>query len=133
MATEAVNLIINDGGQQIGVTVGESNQPVRMSVAPDSQGQTVDMRIAEESPQRVSLTIADNQQVVNLATEEVRVVPSDGSLYPVYDGATSVTPMTTAQTLQTRQTLVMDNISVQAIPYYETTNVSGGYTAIIGG
>ena len=43
-----------------------------------------------------------------------------------------VTPQVAAQTLETRNTVVTADIEVKGIPYSETTNLSGGYTAIIG-
>ena len=52
---------------------------------------------------------------------------------PPYEGETEVTPTTDVQTLPTKNTLVKKDITVEAIPYYTTTNPSGGYTAIIGG
>lgn len=50
-----------------------------------------------------------------------------------YEGETDVIPKTIAQMLPTKDTLVKTDITVEAIPYYTTTNPSGGYTAIIGG
>lgn len=50
------------------------------------------------------------------------VIRSD---YPYYTGETSVTPKTTAQTLETAEKIVMDNIVVLSVPYYETSNTSG--------
>lgn len=52
---------------------------------------------------------------------------------PPYEGETEVTPRTVQQTLPTKDHLVKVDITVKAIPYFETTNLSGGYTAIIGG
>ncbi len=52
---------------------------------------------------------------------------------PPYVGETEVTPRTVQQTLPTKDHMVKRDITVKAIPYYETTNLSGGYTAIIGG
>ena len=69
--------------------------------------------------------------VIELSVEQVRVVRE--SIYPDYPGETSVTPRTEAQTLPTRDTVLHDDVTVEAIPYYTTTNLSGGYTAIIGG
>jgi hypothetical protein len=63
--------------------------------------------------------------------EQVRVIYD--SPYPEYTGPTDVTPQIIGQTLPTQNTLLKKDISISAIPYYETTNLSGGYTAIIGG
>ena len=52
---------------------------------------------------------------------------------PVYSGAYAVTPKTVAQTLQTKDKKMIDDVSVHAIPYYEVGNDADGTTAIIGG
>ena len=56
-----------------------------------------------------------------------------GSVYPVYDGTYEITPLTeTDQILSTSGKRMTDDVVVLAIPYYETTNESGGYTVNIG-
>ena len=56
-----------------------------------------------------------------------------GSEYPVYTGQTVVTPKVRETTeLDTRNTIVRENILVEEIPYYETSNVKG-ITFIVGG
>lgn len=50
----------------------------------------------------------------------------------VYDGEYEVTPSAhEAQTLQTTNKLLLDDVTVIKIPYYETSNLSNGYTAYI--
>lgn len=68
---------------------------------------------------------------IPMNAEQVRVIYD--SPYPEYTGATDVTPQIIEQTLPTQNTLLKKDIFISAIPYYETTNLSGGYTAIIGG
>ena len=54
--------------------------------------------------------------------------------YDYYEGHTTVTPLAHSQTvLETAGKVVLDNIKVLKIPYYETSNLSDGYTAYIGG
>lgn len=50
----------------------------------------------------------------------------------VYEGEYTITPETTAQTLQTKHKRMQDDLTVLAIPYYETTNTTGGSTVYIG-
>lgn len=69
--------------------------------------------------------------IIELSVEQVRVVRESG--YPDYRGETHVRPNTAAQTLETRDTVLRDDVTIEAIPFYTTTNISGGYTAIIGG
>ena len=49
-----------------------------------------------------------------------------------YTGDYVVTPSTEEQTLNTKNHMMNDNVLVEEIPYFETTNESGGYTVIIG-
>jgi len=56
-----------------------------------------------------------------------------GSEYPVYTGQINVTPKVRESTiLDTQNTVVKQNITVEEIPYYETSNVKG-VTFVIGG
>ena len=50
---------------------------------------------------------------------------------PEYTGAYDVTPKTVAQTLETKDKKMKDNVSVLAIPYFEVSNTDG-ITVIIG-
>ena len=52
--------------------------------------------------------------------------------YDSYDDGYIVTPRVHAQTLNTKNKLMKDNVSVLAIPYFETSNLSGK-TVYIGG
>lgn len=49
-----------------------------------------------------------------------------------YTGVYEVIPKTAAQTLQTKDKKMIDDVSVHAIPYYEVGNDADGITAIIG-
>lgn len=49
-----------------------------------------------------------------------------------YTGEYVVTPSTEEQTLNTKDRFLSRDVLVEEIPYYETTNESGGYTVIIG-
>lgn len=54
--------------------------------------------------------------------------------YDYYDGEYVVTPQAWEQTVLATQNLVLrDDVTVLEIPYYETSNLGGGKTAIIGG
>lgn len=45
--------------------------------------------------------------------------------YPEYDGPYEVVPTVEAQTLETAYTLLTDDVTVTAVPYYQVSNVSG--------
>lgn len=49
-----------------------------------------------------------------------------------YAGKYDVTPTTDAQTLATRKKYMEDDVRINAIPYYEVSNNSGGNTVYIG-
>ena len=50
-----------------------------------------------------------------------------------YTGSYEVTPRVSEQIMPTRMRTLSDDMTVHAIPYTRTTNIAGGYTAIIGG
>ena len=50
----------------------------------------------------------------------------------VYEGEYIITPETDSQTLPTARKRMQDDLTVLAIPYYETTNETGGNTVYIG-
>lgn len=80
----------------------------------------------KEEEQKISLGVR-LQEAIKLTIKE-----GGGGAYPVYTGETEVEPKTVAQTLETANKTVLDNISVLKIPYFETSNPKGT-TAIIGG
>jgi hypothetical protein len=92
--------------------------------------QTIPLRVAENGG-TVPMIVAENGGTLPLDAEQVRVIYV--CPYPEYTGPTDVTPQVIAQSLATQDTLLKKDISISAIPYYETTNLSGGYTAISGG
>lgn len=53
--------------------------------------------------------------------------------YKDYTGSYEVTPRVDAQTLPTTDRHMVDDVTVQAIPYYEVSNLQKGKTVIIGG
>lgn len=56
-----------------------------------------------------------------------------GGDYPYYTGEITVTPKVRESVeLRTKDTIVLQNITVDEIPYYETSNVKGK-TFVIGG
>lgn len=58
----------------------------------------------------------------------------EGDFSPVYDGDYNVTPLAFQEvTLKTKDKKLIEDIVVKEIPYYETTNPSGGNTVYIAG
>ena len=50
---------------------------------------------------------------------------------PNYDGSYSIIPKVDAQTMATRNKSMIDDVTVEAVPYSEVSNEAGGYTANI--
>lgn len=55
-----------------------------------------------------------------------------GLIVEEYDGDYIVTPSGEIQILETNQKKLLDDVTVLAIPYSETSNLAGGMTANIG-
>lgn len=49
-----------------------------------------------------------------------------------FDGSYTVIPAVAAKSLQTKDRLMGDDVTVTAIPYYEVSNPQGGSTIVIG-
>lgn len=65
---------------------------------------------------------------------KVHVGETASALWPLYNGPWTVTPLAARETvLLTRQKSVDRDITVEAIPYAEVSNIKGGLTATIGG
>ena len=71
--------------------------------------------------------------------EDLTVFPTEmdtayrGDMIPAYDGSYEVTPLAhTEQVLETTGKRMEGDVTVLEIPYYETSNESGGYTVNIG-
>ena len=64
---------------------------------------------------------------------EPHVVAVNSGDVPVYDGAYSVTPKVYEDTtLETKQKLMQNNVTVSRIPQYQVSNEADGVTLIIG-
>lgn len=50
----------------------------------------------------------------------------------VYDGDYNVIPRVYQQTLETRDKVMIDNVTIEIIPLAKTKNLSNGYTVTIG-
>lgn len=79
-----------------------------------------------KSNQKANIIARHSEKVVITAVSSVTAgVP--------YMDSYEVTPSMNEQVLQTQSKLMIDDVTVHAIPFTRTTNASGGYTAIIGG
>lgn len=48
-----------------------------------------------------------------------------------YDGSYEIIPKVTAQEMQTKGMVMLDDVKIKSIPYYDMANVSGGNTVYI--
>lgn len=71
--------------------------------------------------------------VADIGFGEIQYIKIYEDTAPIYNGPYEVNPQINKQELQTKDKLMADDISVLAIPYYETQNSAGGNTVIIGG
>lgn len=79
---------------------------------------------------------AKNDQKANIIAKGsekvvIKAVNPIASENAPYEGVYEVTPTMGEQVLPTRSKAMRDDVTVHAIPYTQTTNESGGYTAII--
>lgn len=84
--------------------------------------------IGEDGQRPHELVTVDDSHTFD-GGQYIKVVSSDA---PTYRGPYEVTPRATEQVLATKTTLMTDDVTVNGIPYYETSNASGGYTVTIG-
>ena len=53
-------------------------------------------------------------------------------IFPIYEGEYTVTPHFYEQSLETKEKLMADDVTVEVIPAHEVTNPAGGLTVTIG-
>lgn len=85
------------------------------------------VRLKVSSDQVVTLHIGQPTHLT-MSTELGRPVYLGGE---PYEGTYEVTPKVTAQTLQTAQKFMREDVSIQAIPYFDVSNQAGGNTIYI--
>lgn len=114
------------------VTVTATLTDGRVTVTPtlttvEAEG-TLTERVVNVDASIVGSVIETSAEVsgdISVEAELTTTVYASGE-YDIYTGATDVIPLAdAAQTLQTAQKVVMQNITVQKVPYYETSNDHG--------
>ena len=92
------------------------------------------MRFAVEfggTEQRMEAALAGSGNALTADFESaLKIVVSHANEH--YAGDYTVIPQTEAQVLPTKDRIMMADVNVQAIPYYETSNAQGGTTVYIG-
>lgn len=88
-----------------------------------------DLKLSLDSaaePLKLSLDESDSQ--INIRIENV----GSGINLPKYDGGYDVTPTVDGTVLKTEQKVMEQDLTINAIPYFEVSNTSGGNTVYIG-
>lgn len=80
-----------------------------------------------QSSQLIPLELTESSQEF-----EIELVGGGSGRLPYYTGAYIVDPRKVEQTLETKNKSMRDDVTVNPIFYAETTNLSGGLTAVIG-
>ena len=75
-------------------------------------------------------SISSKTVIGDISIGTVKIIRRD---FPNYRGQYVVRPNLTVQVLETKNKSLLRDVVVHEIPYAETSNTSGGYTAIIGG
>lgn len=65
-------------------------------------------------------------------TIEIELEGGGSGRFPYYSGPYEVDPRKVEQTLETENKSMRDDVVIHPIFYAETTNISGGLTAVIG-
>lgn len=87
------------------------------------------MKIAlRNAPKEVDMDIRrDDKMSIGGMTANVWIFDA-----PVYDGAYQVIPSANeVQILKTKEKTMVDDVTVEKVPYYETSNTAGGMTCYI--
>lgn len=91
--------------------------PLRVGMGIDCPQLRIPLKFSS-GPGKISLGISAMQSV---ATGEI------------YEGEYVVTPAVMAQTLPTAKKMLLNDVTVKEIPFFEVSNATGGTTVIIGG
>jgi hypothetical protein len=80
--------------------------------------------------QIIDVVVIDRTQEISI-TQDVIFVPVHKDV-PEYQGEYNVTPKIVEQTLPTKEKLLLEDMTIKAIPFFNVSNTSGGSTVYIG-
>lgn len=82
----------------------------------------------------INKTISGNLDIDKTINGNVMQGIGKGEVIPIYEGNYNILPLAFQETiLQTKNKKLINNIIIREIPYYETSNPSGGNTVYIAG
>lgn len=89
----------------------------------------MNMQIKATVAQMISAAVTGD--VVQPLSGEIKGIVSSGDR-EAYEGSYKITPKVSEQTLETQGMRMLDDVVVQAIPYYAVDNAARGQTIVIG-
>lgn len=78
------------------------------------------------------VNMATANQSIAVGFEQLQVITQGLDDFEIYQGSYAITPAVEAQTLETKDRKMEEDLTILEIPYFETSNQSGT-TVIIGG
>lgn len=84
-----------------------------------------------ENSQSFNAVFGESNSMFAADMGEVQIMHAPAG-YEVYEGSYTVTPKVTSQELETADRLLKENVTVNAIPYWDVSNETGGSTVYIG-
>lgn len=115
----------NTPEQGVNISVGNALQEIDIM---NVQEQKIDITERDGS-QNIEIENARGQEID--VKEDIKTIKVYENA-PEYEGSYEVTPALAPQTLSTAEKVLMKDITVEKIPITKVSNVSGGYTVIIG-
>lgn len=82
-----------------------------------------------ESKQSFHADFLENDQALKANLGEVQTVTK--YISEKYEGSYSITPKVEAQTMPTKEKVMVDDVTIKAIPFFDVSNTSGGSTVYI--
>ena len=79
---------------------------------------------------KINVKFSGGSQSFKADFDNVQTVPE--YVNDPYEGEYTVTPKVEAQTMFTKDKVMMDDVTIKEIPIYRTSNTSGGNTVFIG-
>lgn len=103
---------------------------MRVRVEFEEQNRVIDALFGEQTEQ-IEVLFDEQHESMDVLFD-ISIVIEQYLQGDPYEGDYAVTPKVAAQTLPTEKKLMMDDLTVNAIPYYNVSNPSGGQTIYIG-
>lgn len=111
--------------ENVDISLGKALQEIEVVNVPEQEIDIIELN----GFQNINIT-NDPEQDIGVEEDIKTIKIYDNA--PEYEGEYEVTPKIEAQTLPTAERLLMKDVKIEKIPYFEVSNNSGGITASIG-